>query len=354
MITGVQISSSEMVIQKDGARKDKTPEFQKDQTVNAKVLKQLSNGRTLLLVNGRQINAKTSMLLTPGEEVQLRVTQEKDNIVLKLIGPVQKLTTSQLSSAISLFSKSEVMTGLFKTDSPQIKTLLNETALQSGLPDKDFLPRLIDKGGLVWENKIANTILGSSSAVELKNNLALLLNNDIKGNLLAEFLSQGSVQGDNIKTAVSFLETLENFQLINNQSSDSGRYLLPFPVLEDSGFNFGQLLIDTGENTDAEHRSNEKKVINISFLLDMTRLGPLRADFSLFKKEINGRFLLANDDTRSYLESMIPELEKKLARIKYHVHKIECQTAKQADLDPGVFVEKLFQADDDRVVNIVV
>lgn len=353
MITGVHISSSKMVITKDGSQKDKFPQFIKDQTVSARVLKQLPHGRTQLLVNGHTVSAKTSMLLTPGQEVQLKVLQEKDNVVLKLIGPAQKITSNQVSSLIRFFSKAGIIPDLSKIELPQVRSLLEDIALKSSQPDKDFLPKLINKSGLVLENKLAQLISGSPSSSDLKANIALLFNNDIKGNLLTELMAQNPGQIDSLKVAASLLETIENFQLLNQQSSESGRFILPFPVFNDSAFKFGQLLIDTGGG-DGSDRKDGDKVINISFLLDMSRLGPLRADFSIFKKDISGRFLLQDDATRSYLESMIPELEKGLERIEYHVQKIQCQIAKKEEVEPAVFIESLVQTGESSVISIVV
>ena len=86
----------------------------------------------------------------------------------------------------------------------------------------------------------------------------------------------------------------------------------------------------------------------------MTKLGPLRADFSILKKEITGRFLLQDDDTCEYVKSMIHELKTRLAKVEYHAFNIECKTAKKEEIQPGVFIETLVNASDDRVLNIVV
>jgi len=353
MITGIHISSSQLVINKESGEKESFPKFQKNQIINAKVVQLLPRGRARLLVNGQKLVAQTALKLTPGEEVQLKVLQEKDAIILKLIDPVQKITTRQISSLISFFSKNDWGTDITESKMTGVKELLYEMALKSDKPDKAFLPKLIEKSGIIWEKKIAQSLTGNKSSLNIKTNLDTLLQHDIKGNILKEMLMAGPRNLDAFKMVASFTETIENFQLLNHQSSESGRFLLPFPVFNESAFSFGQLLIDTGEKTRSNNK-NTDKVIHISFLLTMTKLGPVRADFSILKKEITGRFLFEDDDTCQYVKSKIGELKTGLAKIEYHVRKIDCDTAKKEDIQQGSLIEALIKARDDRVLNIVV
>jgi hypothetical protein len=327
--------------------------FIKNQIITAKVLELLPQGNAKLLVNGKQVIATTSMLLTPGEEVQLKVLQEKDAVILKLMEPVQKMTTGQISSLVSFFSKNKSIPDIIGSKIPDVKELLYEMALKSEKPDKTFLPKLIEKSGIVWEKKVAGVLLGNKSPGDIKSTLDILLKQDVKGNILKEILMDNPQKTSALKTAVFFLETIENFQLLNHNSSDSGRFVLPFPVFNESEFSFGQLLIDTGEKNKKEKKDADK-LIKISFLLDMTKLGPLRADFSILKKEITGRFLLQDEDTCNYVKSMIPELKEKLSGIEYNVRNIECSLGKKEEIIETCFIETLVKAGEDQVLNIVI
>ncbi|MCD4721897.1 MAG: hypothetical protein K8S13_18860 [Desulfobacula sp.] len=353
MISGVHISSSEMVINKDGGKKNTLPKFKKNQIINAKVIQLLPQGKALLLVNGQKFVAKTAMLLKPGEEVQLKVLAQKDTIILKLIGPIQKMTNRQISSLVRFFSKNEAIPDISKTRISGVKDLLYNMALKSDKPDETFLPKLIEKSGLVWEKKVARILLGNTSSSDIKAGLDILLKQDIKGNILKNMLMVDPQKFEGLKMAASFLETIENYQLLNHHSSDSGRFLLPFPIFSDQAFSFGQLLIDTGDKAKSNNKDADK-VIHISFLLDMTKLGPLRADFSILKKEITGRFLLKDDDTCKYVKSMIAELTTRLAKIEYQVRKIECHTAEKEEIQQSSFIESLVTARDESMLNIVI
>ncbi|MBU1340098.1 MAG: hypothetical protein KKE44_00385 [Proteobacteria bacterium] len=353
MISGIHVSSSEIVINKDDGKKKVLPEFNKNQIIQAKILKLLPEGKALLLVDGQKVIAKTALLLKPGEEVQLKVIAQKDAIILKLIEPVQKMTPQQISSLVRFFSKNESTPDISQAKIAKVKDLLYSMALKSDKPDAAFLPRLIDKSGMVWEKKAAQVLLSNLSSQNMKSGLDNLLNQDLKGNILKELLTADPGKFEALKMAASFSETIENFQLLNHQNSDSGRFLLPFPILGEQGFSFGQLLIDTGDKSKNDNKEGDK-VIHISFLLNMTRLGPLRADFSIFKKEITGRFLLNDDDTCQYVKSKIPELKTGLESIEYHVRQIDCMTAKKEDIQQSCFIETLVKANDDQVLNIVI
>ena len=353
MISGIHISSSEMVINKDSSKKDSLPKFKKNQVINAKVIQLLPQGKALLMVKGQNLVAKTAMLLKPGEEVQLKVLQQKDAILLKLIGPVQKMTNSQISSLVRFFSKNESIPDISGSKLPGAKELFHDMALKSDKPDKTFLPKLIEKSGLVWEKKLAHILLGNQSSPDIKANLDIALKQDMKGNILNNLLMADPQKYESMKMAASFLDTIENFQLLNHYSSDSGRFLLPFPIFSDQIFSFGQLLIDTGDKIKTKNKDDDK-VIHISFLLDMTKLGPLRADFSILKKEITGKFLLKDDETCKYVSSKIFELTTGLAKIEYQVRKIECDIAKKEEIQQSSFIESLVTSSDDHVLNIVI
>lgn len=146
---------------------------------------------------------------------------------------------------------------------------------------------------------------------------------------------------------------LENFQQLNTQVGDSNRFLLPFPVFAGEWFDFGQLLIDTGKKGSDDEES-ENRMIRIAFLMKMTALGNIRAEFSILKKEISGRFMLEDRETRDYIRSLLPELESRLALINYSVKKIECCVAPPKDFFPDVLLQSMVPPSENSGFNLVV
>ncbi|WP_300456323.1 hypothetical protein [Desulfobacula sp.] len=353
MITGIHLSSSEMILTRDEGKKPPLPLFVKNQKVRATVLKMMPPGNAQLLINGQKVVAKTSMLLKPGEEVQLKVLAQKDAVVLKLIAPVQKMTRQQISSLVRFISKNDPLSDVTGIKQSVVKDLLYDMALKSGEPEERFLPKLMDKSGLLWEKKVAQTLLGKTSASDINVQLDRMFKQDMKGHILKELLMADAGKFETMKSAVGFSETLENFQLLNHHSSDTGRWLLPFPIFNESVFRFGQLFIDTGRKRKKQNKTVDT-LIRISFLLDMTRLGPLRGDFSILKNEITGRFLFKDEVSCAYVRSMIPDLETRLATVDYQVRKIECVMAKAEDIQQTCFIEALVNDHDDSIFNIVI
>ena len=166
MISGIHISSSRVVIRKDdGSNKQSLPEFKNNEIIKAKILQLMPNGKTLIEVNNQKIVAKTAMLLNPGEEVQLKVLSQKDATTLKLINPIQKMTTRQISSLVTLFTKNDSILNIRDSKIGEIKEIFQEISLKSGKTDKAFLPRLIDKSGISLEKKIADVLLDPKSCL---------------------------------------------------------------------------------------------------------------------------------------------------------------------------------------------
>lgn len=354
MITGIHFSSSKILLPRESNSQSLAGLFQKASVVSAKVVKLLGQGNALLEIEGRTITAKTDLLLKPGELLNLRVRETTDNIVLKLVEPDPKTTKKSLSSFLRSFAgKIDFSNTGTISSRPVLKQLLSDLALKSDKPDRLFLPRLIESSGLLMEKKIGDTILQQLPQGKTSSIMNSLLVQDLKAALLNDTLDMaGSPEGKS--AVVSFAETIETFQQLNFSSQDSGRFLLPFPLLDDAVFKFGQLLIDTGKKDGSEKKDRENKIIQVSFLLEMSKLGPLRADFSILNKSIAGTFLLFDDQITAYVKSQVPELEKRLTSIGYKLSKVECLTASPKELSENSLIETLAKASDEHVLNVVV
>lgn len=351
MISKIHISSPEMVIQKEAGKALGKSIFKKGQVVTATVLQLLSSGKAKLLINGETLIAKTGLLLSPGEELTLKVVQQKGSVQLKLQESPEAVGTKQLVSLIRFLSRNNALPDISGIKNPVVKDILRETALKSGKRDDSFLPRLIENNGMMWEKKMGSLVKPQGQDT-LNMNLVQLQKQDLKGALLNE-LALAAPKGDSLEKTVAFLETLESFQLLNTQTSESGRYLLPFPVFVGSDLSFGQLFIDTGDKKQDKNKDGHR-VIRVSFLLNMTQLGAVRADFSLLKKAITGRFLLENEGVTAYMKTLIPELKTKFEQLEYDIGNIECLTAAKAQIHPNVLMASLFETGDDSVLNIVI
>lgn len=353
MINGIHISSSQLQIPKGSASLLKSGLLKKNQVISAKVLQLLPEGKAQLLVDGRTVTAKTGLLLTPGENIELKVIHSKDELVLKLVGPFKKVKPDQVGVLARFLSNGKIGPRLPADKTSLAQPLLKELSIKSGKADPLFLPRLIEKGGLQFENKIADLAGKFTHNIQVKTALDQLLNQDLKGVLLKQLQIVAGEQ-ETGRALGSLLEHLESFQQVNYQSSESNRYLLPFPIFSDNTFRFGQLLLDTGKGDADMDKIDKDSVINISFLLDMTNLGALRADFSILKKAIHGRFLLKDDEICAYVSAMIPQLKKRLSELEYDVGNIECTAAEPEQLEPKTLVDGFLKEQENKIVSIIV
>ena len=372
-ISAVQIAGSKMTVVSEKGQAAAFLGDKNNRTVQARVLQVFPPDQARLLINGQKVSVKTRVPLHAGENISVKVLAHKDGYVLRLTGPSLSGKAVKPDLLLQFFSRPDTLSSLFQTDQTPLSDILEKIALQSSRRDDVFLPRLMDKLGLLLEKKMAAVLekqdpasatriqgsqgqgkqeqgkLGLQGPLPSENQVAKLLNSvmaeDFKGAVLKQALSPGTGADAKASGAAGLLQTLENLQLLNSQSGESGRYMLPFPVLADAGFTLGQLLVDVGEDKDT---APEKKMIRVSLLLDMSRLGPVRADVSILDKAVTGRFLLANDEIRAFVASMLPVLKKQMAAIDFQLLKMDCQVAAPADIAPNCLMETLFTGSDDR------
>lgn len=258
-------------------------------------------------------------------------------------------------------------------DKADIKNLLMSVALKSGKTDVDFLPRLLQKSGILMESKLADMLKSPASlSTEIYSNSASdspkvssplsyptppspssFIQEDIKGAVLNFIANSGfeaseSLSLNDIHSFQEFVQNLENVQLLNSHLSESGKYIIPFPLFSGDQFSFGQLLIDLGnkDKDDEKGSSKENSLLKVSLFLDMTNLGPVRADFSVLKNNITGGFQVSDQETANFFNSMLSELKERLQTHQFNVHKIECRMVEPEKLAEKSIINELLKSED--------
>jgi len=358
--------------------------------VNAKVLDVTSENRIQLLVNGQKLTVSSQLPLTRGMDISMKVVRSRDGIVLMPVptssapksidtagtavntgrrmssvpaglpdsnsppGPEKssQKNTFQSVSPVKIF---QGLNALSQTREPILNDILMGLSLKSDVRNDQFLPQIIKNMGLSFEKKLAAGLEDGPDKKTVAHVIKQLAGQDLK----AAALSLAGMENDPGKTTVlkHISDALDNFAQLNVKSGDGGqnqdaaRFLLPFPVWREDGFDFGQLMVDTGKTGTA---NTGKKMLSISFLLNMTALGPLRADFSILDKTIAGRFLLENQATCDYLTPKISELRQRLSGIGYQAGNIDCRVARPEQIAPTSLMHAMKAPDDMQGLNIVV
>ena len=140
-----------------------------------------------------------------------------------------------------------------------------------------------------------------------------------------------------------FISTIENIQLINQLGLEQERKIfIPIPLqFPDGLFTMGQLLIHFNENKneDDQGKENDKDFFRISFLLEMSNLGPLRADLVFSQKQINGRFLTVEEKAKRIIEKKLPFLIKTLEKKDFVISNFECHVKEPVEIKDTLIKE---------------
>ncbi|SLM29236.1 hypothetical protein MTBBW1_1730034 [Desulfamplus magnetovallimortis] len=168
------------------------------------------------------------------------------------------------------------------------------------------------------------------------------LTEDLKSMALQLTESSDRLENVDIEAIKSFAQNLEKVQLVNTHLSESGKYLIPFPILLNGQFSFGQMFIDIGDK-DSEKASRADNLLKVSLFLSMTQLGPVRADFSMLKNNISGVFQVSDPDTANFFNQMLPELTKNLQKHDYFVRNVTCRVVEHEMLSEKSLINEILQ-----------
>jgi hypothetical protein len=180
---------------------------------------------------------------------------------------------------------------------------------------------LLSKSGFNLEAKLKKAILEKNIS---KTDLNKLIESDLKGMLL-KVLSQ-SKDGDGYLKR--FLTAINNFQLLNqNGLEQAGKIYLPIPMMfPEGGINVGQLLLKRASWDDhsKEDVSQDEEVHQITFLLDLSRLGPVRAEIMIQGKHVKGKILVTEEKVKETIKRRLPSLMQMLSSREFVVNYLEC------------------------------
>jgi hypothetical protein len=233
-----------------------------------------------------------------------------------------------------------------------LKNLVAGLGLKSGTPAPDFLQRLMGAGGLLWESKLAAVVArGGTLTPEA---VGQLVAGDLKATCLRLLADTGGTLPDAVAGQLRVvLAGLEQHQLLNQHLLENdGRFLLPIPLLDQQILKFGQLLLGLGDRKTGGRR--EDRMVTVSFLLSLSRLGELRGDFSVLKTGLTGAFGVADETARALLMEHLPELKQKLRDHGYSVLDISCRILEPQHLSEISLVAQAVAPPDEGFFNLVV
>jgi hypothetical protein len=317
----------------------------KHEIVEGRVLKPLSSGKALLAIKGRQVVAQSSIPFTEGNVLSLKVEETGLLPILKLVGVrpthTDAVNTTLIVSAIRENLWKSIFEGIhdygFSRESVsrfhELMDALSSRLFSRSTPE--LLRGIIDKSGIMWEAKVKNALTHQSIGID---NFNELISGDLKG-LMSKLLA---AKGEEAVLLERFVSTLENIQILNHLGLEHGRKIfLPVPMQLPGGlFTIGQLLIQLPQRRQDETGNKKvgKDVSRITFLLELSILGPLRADLTIHDRSIEGRFLLTDEEAKSRVEGAIHSLIDRLVKSGFSVNFLECYLK-----EPEIVTESLIR-----------
>lgn len=313
------------------ANSENHPKLIKNEIVEGKVIKSLSLNTAMLLIKGKKVLAKTHIPLREGSILSLKVEETSPIPSLKPIS-TKSTGASPVNLSIILAAIKENFwesiikdinrAGLSEKDGSLIKKLMDDLSSRLFLKSTpESLKILIDKSGLCWEAKLRNALIHKSISPE---NMKEMIEGDLKG-LASKYLAFQEEEGGSLK---KFVSALQNIQILNHLGLEQDRKIyIPVPVqFPDGFFTIGQLLIRLPQEEDGEaaDRKKDKDIFRITFLLELSRLGPIRADLAVRGKEIEGKFLMAKEETRSLIENNLPQFTGELENKGFYIRRLTC------------------------------
>lgn len=357
-ISHTPLSASKISLQlKDNFRPH--PEFAKNEIIKGQVLKTISLSEALLLINGKKVTAKTQLPLREGATLLLKVEETVPVPTLKLLGPpitgpntvnVAVILAAMQENLWKTILENITTSGFSKENGLLFRELMHDLSTKLfAESDPNLLKTFINKSGLNWEKKLKEFCIQKQIG---EDGINKLIAEDLKG-LGSRLLS---LNADKEIILNRFISTLQNIQLLNHLGLEQdGKIFLPMPIQFPNGlFTVGQLLIQLYQEPNDEHKKKEKdrSLYRISFLLELSNLGPLRADLAIREKKIDGRFLLANQESKLIIEKNLPSLINNLQDRGFVVNHMECHLKKPEVIKHSLIKEMIHE--EGFTVNLIV
>lgn len=322
------------------------PDLSQNEIVEGKVLKSFSLKNVMLLIKGQKVMARTDMPLREGSVISLKVEKVTPNPILKLVGTINEniktVNTSMLLNGLNRNIWKTIIENidhytLPDNDKKLFKELIDDISkklFQKSNPD--LLRELFDKSGIEWEAKLRRII--TSKTYYSQENINELIRGDLKG-LGSKMLSLMDEQNGLLKGLVS---TIKNVQLLNQLGLEQeGKIFIPIPIqFPDNLFTMGQLLIHLNKDNEKNNgKEKGKDFVKISFLLEMSNLGPLRADLVIGKKQISGRFLIVEEKAKIIIEKQLPSLITAFETKGFVIPNFECHVKEPVEIKDSLIKE---------------
>lgn len=310
------------------------PKLINNELIKGRVLQAYHSNQFLISIKGKQVMAVSNIPLKEGTLLPLRVKKTPSALLLKIMQHekihIKPFNIPLILSAIkeNVWESLSNSSGNQKTPEggiSRLKDLINYITMEIfSEPSEDILDTIIDKSGFYWENKLKHAILQKNID---RQSIEEFIQKDLKG--IASRLI--SIEGEDNTILKRLVTTITNIQLLNNDAFEGQRKIfLPIPIqLPDKTFTLGQLFLHIPKKHKEKNarQKPDEDLFTITFLLNMSKLGPLRAELSAKGDEIGGSFIVVSEKSKLVIDGNLPAFSSALESKGFTVSLMECHIA---------------------------
>lgn len=290
--------------------------------LRAVVLEPSANGSVLLAIGRHVVPAETELRLDPGARFLVQVEQGAEGTVLKWLAPegdqqallraLRSVVPDERSLGAVLGELAHALEPGQGSDATELRELARGLArLAQPLGDGAALRTTLGALGLGHEAALAALLGGRVGRAEL---------DELRGNMKALLLrAHGALEGSGPEQAglreilARALTGLEAEQLLNLARERAGEpLLLSFPFPDGAGWSTARLAVPARREREDGEREAEDAPFRLALGLELSNLGPLRADLTLTPGLLAVRLLVTRADVARRIEGELAGLEARL------------------------------------------
>ncbi len=312
-----------------GGSSELTALLRHGRVLSAEMLSNPGDGTVLLAIARHTIPAESDLRLDPGARFLVRVEQSAEGVLLKLLSAEAAPDDALLGALRAVVGEErplgEVLGELGRALRaahgraelpPELRALAQSLGALAARPDGDAgaLRTLLGSLGLAHEAGLAALLLAGRAGQEVLERLR----GDLKAQLLRAQaalagLTSGTAPAELGEAVTRALTSLEAEQLLNLARERAGEPLvLSFPFPDGEGFATARLSVPPRREQRQQESGAGEVPFRLSLALELTRLGPLRAELVRTRARISVRLVVTRPAAAARLEAGLDELRARL------------------------------------------
>jgi len=340
--------------------------WQVGQILKASVIEQLSNTTLLLKIGNTQLTAKTNLSLPPGAELQLKVINQGEQPLLKIISLPNSKTETNLAALRQALPKQAPLSDLFsalKVVDHRLPQILQQAvqSLQAGLSSRmdllnpEGIKKALNESGTFFESRINDQKQVNNVHADLKGKLLrladLLRNENLtqhqnagKNNLLSLLADNKAIPElqRHVESALARIQ-LNQLNSLPNSEQHSQAFLLELPVKENEHIDVFSVKINEEDQQKTDQESSKRWSIQLSFTLD--GLGNIHAKLILGGEKVHASLWAEEEKTYELIQNNLHQLNERLTDVKFIDPDVKCFKGKP-ESEPSTL------ADNNELINV--